>query len=515
MTPRAALALLLAATVLLLAGCAAELQPVRGSALRVSRPEVAKGTDLTLQILTEPSQCGNLAEAEPEDCLPWVDRASGEVHLAFQFKSGSDVWPMALEKDHLQVLHQGSIVQEGQNQQRYTLIPHDPDRPDQLFVMLIDASGSMNEPPGAPRIQRVVDALLQDSVIDAFFPENGNTGLVMLQFSDKFVRPVGGEMKVIKKDEYKRLVRRELRADGGWTNLYQAVEYATDDLLQDVPAVRKFLESTSGPPTVIVLTDGFNNQERRDTCATNAGKLEYLVARLEQARGEGGGGGGDVPFVERPRVFTVGLGRPFRLKFELPERLSAVSPEALCGRYQDELIDGSLETRGIDNASLEWIAAVGGGDSFVQTKSDGLGEAFRAAAAAQYQWFEVRYALDPFWLRRSFKTTLRLNAFAEAEASVVLHPSAWFDPPPGLAAADGWARPASLARTITLLLPLLGLLVASSFVSPAVFNARRILSGRLRPPHRPASAPPSAATGAPPGARPQGPSGLPGGSPAL
>jgi hypothetical protein len=504
MRSRAALASLLA--LLLLAACASDLRPVRRSALRISRPEVAKGTNLTLQILTEPSQCGNLAEAEPEDCLPWVDRASGEVHLAFQFKAGTDVWPMAIEKDHLQVIHQGSLIQEGQNQQRYTLIPHDPIKPDQLFVLLIDGSGSMNEPEGAPRIQRVLDALQQEAVVDAFFPKDKNAGLVLLQFSDKDVRPVGGVMKVIKKrGEYKRLVRQELRADGGYTNLYQAVEYATGDLLQDVPAVGEFLKSTSGPPTVIVLTDGFNNQDRRDTCATNAGKLEGLVAHLERVRGD------DAPFTEHPRVFTVGLGRPFRLKFELPERLSSVSPEALCGRYGEDVIDGSLETRGIDNASLEWIAAVGGGDSFVQTKAEGLGEAFRTAAAAQYQWFEVRYALDPFYLRRSFKTTLRLTAFAEAEASVTLAPSAWFDPPPGVAAQDGWARPVSLVRTVTLVLPLLGLLVAASFVSPAWFNTRRILSGRLRPPRRPAAAPTPG--GQPPA--PSGPSGLPGGPPSL
>ncbi len=499
-----------------LAGCgSSQLEAVPGSTLRVSQPEIAKGTELDLKIFTTANQCGNLTGAEPEQCLPRVDRASGEVHLAFQFLAGTDPWPMAIDDEHLQVVHQGSLIQEGQNQQSYDVIPHDPVKSDQLFVVIIDGSGSMNEPATDPKIERVRKALLQPEVAQAFFPSSTTTGLVLLEFSGSAVRPVGGEMQVItSRKEYKRLVRDELRSSGGYTNLYQAIEYATGELLTEVPEVTNFLRTTTGAPTVIALTDGFNNERYDDACSTNAARLERLIRHLEDARGEG------ADLTARPRVFTVGLGRPFRRRFELPEELGNVKPGTLCGKkYKDMRIDGTLETLGIDNASLAWIAAVGGGESFTKRKSDGLGAAFQAAAAEQYEWFEVRYRLDPFYLRRSFETTLRLSAFAEAEASVELHPSAWMDAPPGARAEDGWTRRASLARTIGLVLPLLALLVASSFMSSAWLNARRIVLGRLRPPRAPqaptAGAPPAgqppqgAPPGGPPGAGPVGP--LPGG----
>jgi len=497
-------ALRLVAAALVLAGCGgSDMQAIPGSTLRVSRPTAAQGTELELRIFTKPSQCGNLSHAEPEQCLPRVDRGAGEVHLAFQFLAGTDPWPMAIDEQHLQVVHQGSLIQEGQNQQSYDVIPHDPVKSDQLFVLIIDGSGSMNEPASDPKIDRVRKALLRPEVSQAFFPSSTTTGLVLLEFSGNSVRPVGGELKVITgRKEFKRLVRDKLRASGGFTNLYQAIEYATGDLLTDSPEVTEFLRTTTGAPTVIALTDGFNNERGSDTCASNAPRLESLLRHLESVRGESS------ELTARPRVFTVGLGRPFRRRFELPEELAKVKPAALCGKkYREMRIDGHLETLGIDNASLAWIAEVGGGGSFVKQKTDGLGQAFTAAAAEQYEWFEVRYRLDPFYLRRSFETTLRLSAFAEAEASLELHPSAWLDAPPGVRSEDGWTSPSNLARTVGLVLPLLGLLVASSFLSPAWLNARRIVLGRLRPPRAPAApGVASSAPGMPPAAAPQGPS---------
>ncbi len=491
------------------------LQAVPNSTVRVEKPVMEPGTELDLKIFTQASQCGNLTDAEPENCLPWIDRGSGEVHLAFQLLAGTDPWAMALDKEHVQVVHQGSLIQEGQNQQRYELIPHAPMKTDQLFVLLIDGSGSMNEgPAGDTKIERLRKALLLPEVGEAFFPKGQSTGLVLLEFSGSNVRPVGGAMKVItQRREFKQLVRDSLRAGGGYTNLYEAIRYGTGELLTDVPEVTDFLRTTTGAPTVIALTDGFNNERYDDTCATNAKRLERLVRHLKDLSS------GDEGIQGRPNVFTVGLGRPFNRRFDLEkvENLESVRPGQLCGgKYKDMRIDGQLETLGIDNASLAWIAKVGGGDSFVKRRTDGLGEAFTAAAAEQYEWFELRYSLDPFYLRRSFETRVRLSAFAQAEASVQIHPSAWLDAPSGERGENGWTRPASFTRAAALTMPLLGLLVALSFVAPAWFNARRIIFGRLRPPAAPAApgpeagAPPAAGPGPTAAAPPSGQGALPG-----
>ncbi len=479
------------ASFMLLAACTDQLRTVQGTTVRLEDPVVPDGTELELRILTKASQC-DLPEADPHNCLPWVDRASGEVHLAFRLYAGSDPWAMALDKGSIQISHLGALIEEGKNKQSYDLIPHAPEKTDQLFVLLIDGSGSMNEPAHDRPIDRVREALLLPEVIKAFFPSDQNTGVVLLEFAGDQVRPVGGAMKVItRRADYRQLVKGSLRASGGYTHLYSAIRYATGELLSDEPEVVSFMRSTTSAPTIVALTDGFNNERHDDTCATNAKRLGRLVNHLRDVRGP------ESDPMARPRVYTVGLGRPFLRRFELPEDLTSVRPVALCGKkYKDWRIDGKLETLGIDNASLAWIADVGGGSSFVKRKTSGLGEAFRAAAATQYRWFEVRYRLDPFHLRRSFKATIRLTAFAQAEASVVIHPSAWLDAPPGRRAEDGWTRPASIMRTASLVMPLLSLLVILGFLPPALFNTRRILSGRLRQPAAPA--PPRAAPPAQP-----------------
>ena len=72
-------------------------------------------------------------------------------------------------------------------------------------------------------------------------------------------------------------------------------------------------------------------------------------------------------------------------------------------------IDGDLENRGIDNVSLEWIAKVGGGQSFVSKDKKGLANAFIQAAALRYKWFELRYKVSPTWFRETFITKLQIK----------------------------------------------------------------------------------------------------------
>lgn len=157
-----------------------------------------------------------------------------------------------------------------------------------------------------------------------------------------------------------------------------------------------------------------------------------------------------------------------------------MAPLALCGRGNAvRRIDGDLENRGVDNAALEWIAVSGDGESFVSRDVDGLATAFKAAAPRAYRWFEARYVVDPLFLRRSFDVTIRLEAMAKTEATIRLHPSGWLDAPPGVVGPDGSVAPGSAAATASLVLPVLGALVALHYLPPALFNVRRALFSRV------------------------------------
>ncbi len=468
---------------MLVSACGSELQNVPGSALRISQPELARGTDLALDIFTSPEECARYEPAEQAACLPWINRNNGEVHLSFRLLLDGEPWPLPLGREHVQVSHQGSIIQVGRNKQEYTLVPHDPQRSAQLFVLLIDGSGSMNLPRRDPRIERVRRALLGDDVLSAFFPPDAPTGVLLLSFQGDQLLPVGGSIEVIKsRREFKTVVEERLQPGSGYTNLYEAIRTATGPLLEKEPEIVRFLQTSEASPTIIALTDGFNNTSHDDVCADNAPRLGRLLKHLETVRGS------DVALRKRPSVYTVGLGRPFRPRFTLPDDPEKVRAIDLCGRlHRRTPIDGNLEERGIDNASLAWIAKAGGGVSYVKQDVGGLGQAFRSAAAKRYGWFELRYRLDPFYLRRSFKTGIRLMAFATAESSVTLHPSAWLDAPPGKPTGDGWTEPSPLADSATTVMPFLGFLLVLGFLAPAIFNSRRVLLGRLKPPTPPAS----------------------------
>ena len=140
-----------------------------------------------------------------------------------------------------------------------------------------------------------------------------------------------------------------------------------------------------------------------------------------------------------------------------------------------------------------FIADIGGGFAYVKKSKDGLGEAFTAAAARRFRWFEVRYRVDPFYLRRSFRTALRLLSFAKAEANVKIYPSAWLDAPPGVEIEDDWHTQRTFRHTATVAVPVLGLGVSLIYLSAAIFNTRRALFRRGSKP-----APRSSGGGAPP-----------------
>lgn len=476
---RVSVGLLGAGALSLLACSETGLTPIPGTTTRVAAPVTEGNTELDLKIFTTLEECAGTVK--PEDvplCMPHVDRRSGQVRVGIQFRLDSDDFPIPLSEENLRVVHKGRTVQDGAGMS-VEIIPHDPVDTPQLYILVIDGSSSMNEAGarGKTRMDRVREALLMPGVKDAFFPKGGvKTGVLLLSFTSGEPQPVGGTLTILDDQRsYTRLVKNDLRVLSGFTHLYDAVKYASGPLL-DRDEVREFIDLNQAAPTIIALTDGFNNQAGDDTCATNAERLGRLLESLRRTRDE------TEDIRKRPTVFTVGLGRPLRPSFDLPKgKEDKVSAAALCGRkYQDRRIDGDLELYGIDNASLKFIADRGGGFDYVRTDRDGLAEAFRAAAAQRYTWFEVRYQVDPHYLRRSFETRLRLMSYADAEASVRIHPSAWLDAPPGRREADGRIVARSYRHTATVLMPILGLLVSLGFVGAVGFNTRRILFGRSR-----------------------------------
>jgi hypothetical protein len=324
---------------------------------------------------------------------------------------------------------------------------------------------------------------LRKDVVDAFFPPEAaaggrvRTAVVPLVFAGSGTpQPLGGRWLVESPDEYRALVRDSLQTGSGYTFLYQAVEYSVTTLL-DRPEIKQAVSAANMQPTVITLTDGFNNHAASDTCGDNAPRLTALLRKLSGVRREAQAGA-------QPAVFTVGLGRPAWKSLPgakpPPADAGEVTAQALCRTLAGERIDGGVETRGVDNEALARIARVGGGGSYVRRDTDGLAEAFKAAAAMRYEWFELRYQVDPFYLRRTFVTKVRLLSLFGMEASMRIHPSGWLDGPPGIVDEEGWARPAPFRHSLRLLLPALAILVILGYLPAALYNARRPFRARIR-----------------------------------
>jgi len=471
-----------------LIGCdsASPLRPVQGTTIRVSASTSPDDAEAQLTIPTTEVACIEGTRVKPEEldrCLPYMDRSTGEIRLAFRPEIDGTPLPLALERDHIEVYHGGFWAQHGQSQVEIELIGHGAQRTDQLFIMLIDGSSSMTETDGTkwPRIERVRAALRSTEVLRSFFPGDGTrTGVVLLSFTEGTPRPVGGELKVIQDArEFRDLVDVKLGTGRGYTYLYDAVRYAVTDLLEEEVITQFIAQNDRAEPTIIVLTDGFNNESHADRCRDNAPRLEDLLGDIEGARPKRGN-----PW-SRPSVYTVGLGVPLSQKLEADPEKIVVSEQDLCGNRGDEVIDGDLERRGIDKVSLDWIARVGGGTSYVHQDARGLGEAFRGAAAERYRWFELRYRNSPYFLRRSFDFTLRLSAFIDAQSSITFQPSGWLDAPPGpRAEGEAWSERPAFRRSSSFVMIILGALLGLAFLGAASFNARRAFSRRRGPPGR-------------------------------
>ncbi len=471
---------MLALCLLALFGCQSEEYPapIPGSTYRIDKDVPAKGSELRIDVLTTWSECVNAKIEELDLCVPQVDRAAGEVRLAFDVRdpvTGSVMY-RSLDREQVSISH-GMRLQED-----YEIIPHDPVTGGQLFILLIDGSGSMYDNDGE-RAKKVYKALLTKSVIRGFFPEdNSKTGVVLLRFSGTDVVGLdGGPPHVVKNAaDYQRIIKKHLLVPTfGYTFLYQSVRYGVTELVS-VKEISEFLAVRAAEPTLIVLTDGFNNEAAKDVCGDNVPRLNETLDVIREAnRGVGASA--------RTTVFTVGLGKalPRKRRKETPKDRfkKSITAAELCGKYVDYPIDGGLEDHGIDDVSLRWIAEAGNGLSFVRRDPRGLAEVFQKATAARYRWYELRYKVpDSFWHRTSFDVKLRLQSNARAETTVKIHPSAWMDAPSGYKEkGERWTRMTPFRSTVALFMPVFGLLVFLTFVGPAWFNARRAMFRRARP----------------------------------
>lgn len=466
---------LLMCALLLLLGCQTELYPapIPGTAYRIGKDEFKKDSEIYVDLLTTELECIGVGVDDLDACLPRADRAAGEVQLGFVLRDPQTSTQLyrSITPDQIRVTHDRST------QQRVELIPHEPVEGGQLFILLIDGSGSMHE-NDQERIRKVYDALLQPSVVERFFPNGASTksGVVLLRFSDTVVGIDGQAPRVVTKPgEYKKLIKNHLlQKSGGYTHLYGAVRYGVTELLNQ-KKIADYITLKGAEPTFVVLTDGFNNETAKDTCAMNAPRLQETVDLLRDRRTAGTAN-------IRPVVFAVGLGRPIDGGRKPKSKNAKVTAPALCGPYGERRIDGDLEDYGIDAVSLQWMAEAGGGRSFVRRNSDELAEVFKEAARPRYRWYELRYRTsDALYHRKSFDIEVQLTSAELAQTKVAMFPSAWVDAPSGRAhGSDEWVYPSAFRESLLLLMMPLGLLVFLFFLSPAVFTARRAITRRAR-----------------------------------
>lgn len=469
--------LLLAALLCMLGlACADDARTaIRGTTVRVGEPK-AKGETgaYSMRIFASDEDCGTdaIVDAERAACHPYIDRATGTVHLAFQVLVDGSPAPMVLRKEAITVLHdKRNPASNGED--RVQIIPHQPAVIGHLFILLIDGSGSMafeDGGDGVSRMDKLRRALLREDVKEAFF-SGGSFGSYVspLVFRGGLPEPLGGKWVVSDPEEYTRLMKNELQVGSGYTYLYQAINYAAI-ALHEQPDIKKAVDNSGLAPTIIALTDGFNNERPDDTCAANAPRLQGLLTELQAARM------GKKVAGYQPDIFTVGLGVRAWKRFKVPDDYNVV-PGKLCKQWAESRIDGNVENLGVDNAALSWIAKVGGGESYVKRDADGLAEAFKAAAAEKYTWFELRYKVDPFYLRRGFDVTVRLTSPYAVEATVPIYPNAWLDGPAGTPGEEGWPVPSPFRTSLVVVMVILSALIVWNYVPAAIFNVRRALFG--------------------------------------
>jgi hypothetical protein len=367
------------------------------------------------------------------------------------------------------VRHDGSVIDAS----RIELTGHDARDTSQLYIIMIDGSSSMYE-NGGERINKVYRAMRDIGVRRVFFPEGqGRSGVVLMKFhgSGPPKNLFGGPPTVIDNDNhYKQGLEQLMYKSSGFTHMYDAIEYAVEDLLKEKSILDFMRANGVKTPVIIALTDGFNNEKGNDTCGSNVDRIEGLLESIAVAR--------DRP--SRPIIFTAGLGVSYFPNAPiLSESRFAITENSLCGEYANERINGGLENKGIDNVSLELIARKGGGKSFVHNDASGLAGIFADTVIQRYNWWTVGYRVDSGWHRKSFKVELVRKGDISAAAWIHIKPNPWMDaPPPEFGDTNTTSAGDPVATIAAFALPVLGLFLVLGFAGPALFNARRAVFRR-------------------------------------
>ncbi len=204
---------LLAWVVFWLLGCQPTTYPapIQGTAYRISADEADPDSEVFIDLYTSLADCQNDPETADElkDCLPYAPRRTAEGRLASTTRdmTSRERVPRSLEPDQVRLVQDGQLLSED----NFVLLPHDPVAGGQLFVLLIDGSGSMYDNEGE-RILKVYDALRQPDVLDSFFPEGEEpNGVVLLQFADRVIGMDGKAPRIIRsRKEYLRVIDENL-----------------------------------------------------------------------------------------------------------------------------------------------------------------------------------------------------------------------------------------------------------------------------------------------------------------
>lgn len=461
--------------------------PVPGTTYRIGKPAITEGSELTVDIMRDLRRCQqvftnpdrfdseNFKDHEDRlaECVPKVDRASGHVHLSFRLSQRDNPnrgLILPLQKEHVRVRHMERDVKH------FDLERFGRAESGQLFILLVDATHTMGlGPPGGPtRLDLVIESIV--AAKDTLLAKG--SAVAVFRYGTEMTGTAGQPISEVVPVTTAKALKAELdaiRNPRGFTELYGAVSKAVGPLLDSETVVSRYLSERDMQPTVVLLTDGFNNRARDERCADNAPKLADTLQNLRAARRK--------PPSQRPVLYTVGFGAPpFQPGWVAPKDDIIVTPEKLCGRFVNNFIDGELDAVSIDNVSLLWLAEVGGGEGFIKPGPQQIREALAGTAPERFTWYKVKYRVDPFYHRTSFNSRIVLTQFVAADASVMFHPSPWFDAPTGVPEAEDstWMVPGDIRRATGFAVPLLAGFVVFGFLGSALFNTRRALFRRAK-----------------------------------